>query len=172
MKLITNTSINEPYIMDYKKMKDKDKQSAFEYMLLVEYELFKLHESNGISEHNYNNSLGKFSYIIKDYYSSSSIDSLITVDHGYYIGMLTHRKDNVKGRYVVSLYVDKDFRKNGIAYKLLKYLIDNCKEDRVTVLVGDFNTPAINLYKKLGFKPLDKSNIKGMTEYQLVKGDK
>ena len=172
MKFSIDTHSNELYVMDYKKMKESDKQSAFEYMLLVEYELFKLHKSNGITEPNYNSSLGRFSYIIKDYYSSSSIDSLITVDHGYYIGMLTHRKDDIKGRYVVSLYVDKDFRKNGIAYKLLKYLIDNCKEDKVTVTVGDFNTPAINLYKKLGFKVLGKSNVKGMTEYQLVKGDK
>ena len=172
MKFSIDMNSNELYVMDYKKMKENDKQSAFEYMLLAEYELFKLHESNGITEPNYNDSLDRFSYVIKDYYSGSSIDSLITVDHGYYIGMLTHRKDNVKGRYVVSLYVDKDFRKNGIAYKLLKYLIDNCKEDKVTVIVGDFNTPAINLYKKLGFKMLEKSNNKGMTEYQLVKGDK
>ena len=175
MKLMKNISINEPYIIDYKKMNESDIKEAYAYILLAEYDLFRIHLENGVSEEAYGvhpRNLGRFVYDIRSYYDDKSVNALIYLDTGLYRGFIAHRKDVYKGEYIVSLYVDKDSRKNGVAETLLRKVIENTREDKITVLVGDFNTPAINLYKKLGFKPLDKSNIKGMTEYQLVKGDK
>ena len=161
--------------VDIKKIEQKDKFEAYEYMFLAKYDLFKLHQRNGITEDAYGvhpRNLGRFVNDIKCYYEDKSVDGYLAINNGFYIGMIVHRKDPQKGRYIVSLYIDKDFRKNGVASALIKSVMDNYKEDKFTVLVGDFNTPAINLYKKLGFKVLGKSNIEGMTEYQLVEGDK
>ena len=161
-------------IIDIKKIDQKDKFEAYEYMFLAEYDLFKLHQRNGITEDAYGvhpRNLGRFVNDIKCYYEDKSVDGYLAINNGFYVGMLIHRKDPQKGRCVVSLYIDKDFRKNGVASALVKSVIDNCEEDKITVLVGDFNKPAIALYEKLGFKVLGKSNIKGMTEYQLVKGE-
>ena len=153
----------------------KDKLEAYGYMFLAEYDLLKLHLRNGINEDFYDvhgANIGRFVNDIRNYYDDKNVDGYLVVNNGFYIGMLLHRKDPQKGRYIVTLYVDRSFRKSGVGSYLIKTLIDNCEEDKVTVLVGDFNKPAIALYEKLGFKVLKKSNIKGMTEYQLVKGDK
>lgn len=152
----------------------KDKLEAYGYMFLAEYDLLKLHLRNGINEDFYDvhgANIGRFINDIKSYYDNKNIDGYLVIDNGFYIGMLLHRNDPQKGRYIVTLYVDRSFRKSGVGSYLIKTLIDNCEEDKVTVLVGDFNKPAIALYEKLGFKVLGKSNIKGMTEYQLVKGE-
>ena len=166
---------NKINVLDYSSLKDKDKVDAYGYMLLAEYELFKMHSEHGVTEDEYRvhpRNLGRFLNDIKGYYESKHIFASVAEESGYYTGMIVTRKDPNKGLYIVSLYVDEDFRKNGTASTLLKHVINNTKEDKVTILVGDFNKPAISLYEKFGFKTLGKSSIKGMTEYQLVKGDR
>lgn len=159
-------------IYDFRNMKESDKKEAYAYILLAEYDLFRIHLENGVSEEAYGvhpRNLGRFVYDIRSYYDDKSVNVLLYLDRGLYRGFIAHRKDVDKGEYIVSLYVDKDSRKNGVAEALLRRVIENTKEDKITVLVGDFNKPAIALYEKLGFKVLGKSNIHGMTEYQLVK---
>jgi L-amino acid N-acyltransferase YncA len=54
-----------------------------------------------------------------------------------------------------SIYVDKNFTGNGIAQALMSEIIEECKTDgykqMIAVVVGDDNTPSINLHQKLGF---------------------
>lgn len=161
--------------LEYSKLNDSDKREAYAYMVLAEYDLFRIHSENGVSETEYGVhplNIGKFVYDIRSYYDDKNAKSLIYLYRGLYRGFISHRKDPVKGEYIVSLYVDKDLRRNGISELLLKKVIENTKEDKVTVLVGDFNKGAISLYEKFGFKKLGDSNIHGMSEYQLILGGK
>ena len=57
------------------------------------------------------------------------------------------------GLYLEDLYVDPDYRHQGIGTALLKYVINLAKSrnyGRVECSVLDWNQPAINLYKKMG----------------------
>lgn len=51
--------------------------------------------------------------------------------------------------------VNNNYRRKGVASKLLEYLIDYCKEksiSNITLEVNENNIAAINLYKKYGFE--------------------
>jgi ribosomal-protein-alanine N-acetyltransferase len=55
---------------------------------------------------------------------------------------------------IISVAVDPEYRKNGIAVRLLNRLITDAKKKEiysVSLEVSEKNIPAINLYKKLGF---------------------
>ena len=56
--------------------------------------------------------------------------------------------------YVVLLCIRKEYSGNHFGESLLKYCIDNCqkmKYENFSLHVTTKNTPALNLYKKLGF---------------------
>lgn len=56
---------------------------------------------------------------------------------------------------VFTIAVDKDYKNMGIGTALLNHLIDTCKDKGITQIwleVSTKNEPAINLYKKFGFK--------------------
>lgn len=162
-------------ILEYSSLNNDDKREAYAYIVLAEYDLFRMHSDNGISETEYGVhplNIGKFVYDIRSYYDDKNAKSLIYLYRGLYRGFISHRKDPAKGEYIVSLYIDRDSRRKGIAELLIKKVIENTEENKVTVLVGDFNKGAISLYEKLGFKKLGDSNIHGMSEYQLILGGK
>ncbi len=50
------------------------------------------------------------------------------------------------------IFVKEEYRKQKVAYRLLKYIIDNYNYQNITLEVNINNIPAINLYQKLGFK--------------------
>lgn len=55
---------------------------------------------------------------------------------------------------IISVAVDPEYRKTGIAIRLLNRLIADAKKKEiyaVSLEVSEKNLPAINLYKKLGF---------------------
>ena len=49
------------------------------------------------------------------------------------------------------IFVINEYRRKGIAYNLIKYVIDNYDFENITLEVNINNISAINLYKKLGF---------------------
>ena len=58
---------------------------------------------------------------------------------------------------ITNIAVLKDYRRKGIAHKMLERLIKKAKEMKITVLsleVRESNIPAINLYEKFGFKKI------------------
>ena len=57
---------------------------------------------------------------------------------------------------ITDVYIEESSRRQGYAYKLLKYIIDNNKDYKIMLEVNEINTPAINLYKKLGFKKISE----------------
>ncbi len=59
--------------------------------------------------------------------------------------------------YIDKVAVHPDFRRQGIARELVRYLIDEAVKQSgefVTLEVRESNTPAIALYQKLGFEPV------------------
>lgn len=55
---------------------------------------------------------------------------------------------------IISVAVTEDYRKNGIAVRLINRLVTDCKKKgiySVSLEVSEKNIPAINLYKKIGF---------------------
>jgi len=54
------------------------------------------------------------------------------------------------------IYVLEEYRNKKIAYKLLKYILDNYKFDNITLEVRIDNEYAIKLYRSLGFKIINK----------------
>ena len=61
--------------------------------------------------------------------------------------------DRIEIDYII---VDKNYRKLGIATKLLKYLEDSYKLDNITLEVRESNKEAISFYLKNGFKEVAK----------------
>ena len=67
--------------------------------------------------------------------------------------------------------VEKDFRRRGIAQKLLKYVINNNNFDSISLEVRKDNIDAINFYLKNGFKKASiRKNYYGNVDgYLMVK---
>ena len=57
---------------------------------------------------------------------------------------------------ITDVFIEENFRRQGYAYKILKYIIDNSKDYKIMLEVNEENIPAINLYKKLGFKKISE----------------
>lgn len=74
------------------------------------------------------------------------------------IATATVHTDSTTSRWhVAGVYVDKDYRGQGVALKLMNKIIKWAKEDKVAALsltVFAVNKPALELYKKLGFVTL------------------
>jgi ribosomal protein S18 acetylase RimI-like enzyme len=60
-------------------------------------------------------------------------------------------KNNIDAIHIQSLVVDPYFFRQGIAIKLMHFVLEKYKTLPFTVETGVLNIPAIQLYKKLGF---------------------
>jgi GNAT superfamily N-acetyltransferase len=60
-------------------------------------------------------------------------------------------KNNIEAIHIQSLVVDPYFFRQGIAQKLMKYVLEKYQTSLFTVETGVLNIPAIQLYTKLGF---------------------
>lgn len=61
--------------------------------------------------------------------------------------------------YVTDIMVDPEYRGQGVASSLIKYLFERMESKpykEVVLRVWDKNTPALSLYSKLGFKMIDE----------------
>lgn len=81
-------------------------------------------------------------------------------------------KNSPYKNHISTVYVDEAYRKLGIATSLIAGITAFSSREAF-VVVGEFNTPAIKLYEKLGFVKVDDSkfikdnNLEGMVEYIL-----
>ena len=60
---------------------------------------------------------------------------------------------------IINIVVDKEYRKQKIATKLLTYIINNYPNKKIILEVNEKNTNALKLYLKMGFK--ENSRRKG-----------
>lgn len=60
---------------------------------------------------------------------------------------------------IVNVVVDKEYRKQGIATKLIDYIIDLFNDvENIMLEVNEHNISAIGLYEKCGFEVINKRN--------------
>lgn len=57
---------------------------------------------------------------------------------------------------IINIAVDPDFQNKGIATKLIEYVINNTKSEKLMLEVNEINTKAINLYTKCHFKEITR----------------
>lgn len=148
------------------------------YIYLAEYMLFKYHIDNGISEEDHNDYMNNIGIFITDtmsYYNRNKVRCIVYTDnHDSCRGFIAYRNDSkTKGIYIVSLYVDKEYRHNHIASKLLNAVIKETNKNTYMSLIADFNEASKHLFESFGFKYNNKSNINHMSEYKLeiLKGE-
>lgn len=94
---------------------------------------------------------------------SKIIESQYDYVYGYYlddklVGFI-HVTKLYETMDIVNVVVDREVRKQGIATKLINYVIDLFDDiDNVMLEVNENNIPAISLYKKNDFEIINKRN--------------
>ena len=78
-------------------------------------------------------------------------------------------KDMPQGKLIDEIYIEKEFRNNGIGTDIIKKLIEN--NESIYLWVYKDNAKAVSLYKRLGFKVIDETESRYYMEYN-VKGEK
>ena len=94
---------------------------------------------------------------------SQIIDSQYDYVYGYYLDDklvgFVHITKLYETMDIVNIVVDREVRKQGIATKLINYVIDLFDDiDNVMLEVNENNIPAISLYKKNNFEIINKRN--------------
>ena len=170
MQFIKSINANVKCV-NFKDIKDTKRVEAFGYIYVAEFELLKMHAENNIDlkEYGVSLNLGEFVRDIRKFYSSNECNCMLVEIDDFYRGFISTSKDKDKGQYIIALYVDLEYRNKGIATALIKEVLDTTKENKATLLVGNFNTDAIKIYEKLGFRYKEESFIKGMSTYEFIK---
>lgn len=109
-------------------------------------------------ERKYDNLIDK-DFIVKDYFKNivKNEDNILfcyeennTIKGYIYLKFVNN--DEKKGYLIDGLYVEEEYRKNGIASKLIEHALTVIKNiDFIDINVMAHNIDAINLYKKFGF---------------------
>lgn len=148
-----------------------ENQDTWAFYAIAEWELFKMHLANNVKYYD-NNELGMFVHNTLKYYNESKV--LEYRDKDTIRGIIGYKyMDN--RCYISTVYVDEAYRKSGIATSLIAGITAFSSQE-VFVVVGEFNTPAIELYKKMGFTKVENSkfikdnNLEGMVEYKFKRG--
>ena len=94
---------------------------------------------------------------------SQIIDSQYDYVYGYYLDDklvgFVHITKLYETMDIVNVVVDREVRKQGIATKLINYVIDLFDDiDNVMLEVNENNIPALSLYKKNNFEIINKRN--------------
>lgn len=55
---------------------------------------------------------------------------------------------------IIDVYISNEYRRRGYAKQLITYIFDQFIADKYILEVSSKNTPAINLYNKMGFKEI------------------
>ena len=118
-------------------------------------------------ERTYNNTTEK-SLIVKDYFINMINKGNILllyknkeIPKGYVFA-----KKWEDGYLIDGLYVDSNYRNQGIATKLMNETIKQLKDNLIYLVVLKENEKAFNLYQKLGFVVINNVNNKLLMRYQ------
>lgn len=102
----------------------------------------------------YNSETNSYIDILKEEKTNPYLKYCFYVGNNKILGYITYL--DIYGRFEISnIYVLREFRGNGIASKMLQFVIDeglNKKINNITLEVNSKNTSAIALYHKYGFK--------------------
>ena len=102
----------------------------------------------------YNSETNSYIDILKEEKTNPYLKYCFYVGNNKILGYITYL--DIYDRFEISnIYVLREFRGNGIASKMLQFVIDeglNKKINNITLEVNSKNTSAIDLYPKYGFK--------------------
>lgn len=102
----------------------------------------------------YNSETNSYIDILKEEKTNPYLKYCFYVGNNKILGYITYL--DIYDRFEISnIYVLREFRGNGIASKMLQFVIDeglNKKINNITLEVNSKNTSAIALYHKYGFK--------------------
>lgn len=128
-----------------------------------------------------NNHLLEFKKIYYDY-KQEDINNDYIINHVYNQTFVALDDEKIIGFIIfaliydrcelIDLYVDKSYRRMGIAKELLAIMFDKAKDcDNISLEVKKDNIEAYNLYSKFGFKPVSvrEKYYNGIDGYLMVK---
>ena len=101
-------------------------------------------EKNKINEYVTNS----VSEMFKDYYNIVLDDKII--------GSIL-LKDIQEGKLIDEIYIEKEFRNNGIGTDIIMKLLKESNNNNIYLWVYKENIKAVSLYKRLGFKIIDET---------------
>ena len=113
-----------------------------------------MHLANNVKYYD-NNELGMFIQNTLKYYNESKV--LEYRDKNIIRGIVGYKYIDDR-LYISTVYVDEAYRKSGIATSLIAGITAFSSREAF-VVVGEFNTPAIKLYEKLGFVRVENSRF-------------
>ena len=88
---------------------------------------------------------------------------LIIIDHQKVGCLLLEKYED--GLLLNELYLDKNYRRKGIGTSIVTNILNN--NSKVYLWVYKENTPALNLYKKLGFKIIECTETRYFMKYDI-----
>lgn len=69
----------------------------------------------------------------------------------YYSVMPTYHNPSGRKAYIMNMYTDPEYRRRGIAYKTLEYLVADVKSKGITMITLEATDSGRPLYEKYGF---------------------
>lgn len=87
---------------------------------------------------------------------------LKVIPSDYYIGYCNYQYNKETNRYECGIVIEYNYRRRGFAKEGLKLLINHAKENGIEELYNTFEldrTDALELFKSLGFKIVEETNI-------------
>ena len=92
-------------------------------------------------------------YNIEDAVKKDYVHIYVYVEDEKVLGFI-HIEDHFEITDIINIAVDIDYQGRGIGKKLIQYVIDNTKAEKIMLEVKANNDPAINLYNHMGFKQI------------------
>lgn len=141
--------------------------SEMPYIYLAELRLCEDHINHGIDENEYGcrmRNIGTFVDDIKTYYHKHKIRCVVAKVDGICRGFIAFAVEPYH-TYIVSIYVDEEFRNKGIATKLVSKVNIYTGHNTLKALIADYNDTCKKFATGIGFKKIKDSNIYGMGEY-------
>lgn len=117
--------------------------SEMPYIYLAEQKLCEDHINHGIDEDDYGcrlHNIGTFEDDIKTYY------------HKHKVRCIVARINGICRGFIVSLYVDEDFRNKGIATKMVEKMYRFTGHNTLKALIADYNEVCQKFATGIGFK--------------------
>ena len=115
----------------------------------------------------YNNKDINLSYVFDHVYNKT----YIVLDNNKIIGFIIYSVMYERGE-LIDVYVNRNYRRMGIAKRLIEIMLDNMREcSNISLEVRKDNIEAYNLYSKFGFKTVSvrEKYYNGIDAYLMVK---
>lgn len=104
----------------------------------------------------------KLSKLVQKYHENKGILPFASFNRNQISGIIVLKKTNNESYEIIDIAVDKDYRRQGIASKLIDYVIEKLN---IKILFAETDDDAVVFYKKYGFKTEAVKN-EGYTRYK------